>query len=438
MATPVQILCAVPAFNAGDTTRGIEIARAIRDVGQQRGKGAEITFIFPQTPQSFAPQIQQAGFPTHSLDFALTDPEIDTLMRADHTGTELIYNLDKARHLIQTCMDALASTRPDLVVFGYVPMVGIAAQVLHLPSISFLPAPLYRPWVTQHLLKDIPDELDNPLIARVPAQIRRKMAGYLSRFISSTEFFRQPTLAAAGRALGWESPTPDFIGMMDADLQLVNDLPDAYSGEDVGPRTRICGPLFNRPTHATVAPEIAQHFAPGAIPRVFVSMGSSGEKQYLLEAIKAVANVPCRALVVVPPHICALDEARACAGGAPDVLLTDAFVPAHRVNAMADFAITHGGQGTVQTAMMSGTPVVGVGMQLEQTMNLDRLVRQGAGIRIARGQWHAPVVERALRRVITTPAFHESAQLLNKAFAAIDGHQMAGDAIWDFITAKIC
>lgn len=433
MTTSIRVTCAVPAFNAGDTTRGIEIARAIRDVGQQRGYKAEITFVYPRTTRTFEAQIREAGFPVRPVEFSLTDDEVATIMHADHTGNEFVSDLDHARQMLRACMSELEANRPDLVVVGFMPMVGIITQLWHVPTVSYVPFPLYRPWVHCCFLRDIPDELARTPIAHAPRSVRRTLARGISWAVTCKAFFRQPTLAAAGRELGWSPPHPDLFAMLDANIQLVNDLPANYEGEDIGPHTRIAGPLFSRPADAPVSQDILRQFETCSVPRVFVSMGSSGEKQYLLAAIDAVARVTCRAVVVVPPAVCSLEEARQRAGESPHILLTDDFVPAHKVNAMADFAIIHGGQGTVQTAMFSGTPIVGVGMQWEQCANLDQFVHRGAGIRIARSQWHAATVERALREVITTPSFRMSASQIKAEFDATNGRQMTGELIWDFL-----
>lgn len=53
MAVPTRMTFAVPAFIAGDTTRSIEIARAIREVGERRGCEAEIIFVYPRTTHTF-------------------------------------------------------------------------------------------------------------------------------------------------------------------------------------------------------------------------------------------------------------------------------------------------------------------------------------------------------------------------------------------------
>lgn len=413
--------------------RAARIARAIREVGQQRGCEAEVTFTYPRTNQSFETQIRQAGFPVRPLEFGLTDKQVAAIMHADHTGNEFIDDLDSARQFVRACIAELEANRPDLVIFGFMPMVGIAAQLLHVPSVSYVPFPVYRPWVQRNFLKDIPDELDNALVAHAPRRTRRRLARPLSWAVTYTGFFMQPTLSVAGQELGWTPPQPDLFAMLDADIQLVNDLPANYDGEDIGPHARIAVPLFSHPATAPVAPDILRQFEAGTVPRVFVSMGSSGEKRYLLAAIEAVARVTCRTVVVVPPHVCSLEEARLQVDEASHVLLTDKFVPAHVVNPMADFAIIHGGQGTVQRAMFSGTPVVGVGMQWEQSANLDQFVHRGAGIQIARNQWCAATVERALRQLIASPAYRESAKQLKAEFGAINGRQMTGELIWDLV-----
>ncbi|WP_130873686.1 hypothetical protein [[Pseudopropionibacterium] massiliense] len=72
MQKPVKVTFVVPAFNAGDTTRGIETARAIQRVAAQRGREVEISFIYPQTEQSFAEQIAEGGYGTRTAGLTLS------------------------------------------------------------------------------------------------------------------------------------------------------------------------------------------------------------------------------------------------------------------------------------------------------------------------------------------------------------------------------
>ncbi|MDI2091758.1 hypothetical protein [Commensalibacter oyaizuii] len=52
------------------------------------------------------------------------------------------------------------------------------------------------------------------------------------------------------------------------------------------------------------------------------------------------------------------------------VYVINKFIPALKVNLMADVILCHGGQGTLQTAFYVGTSVVGVAMQQEQFIDL--------------------------------------------------------------------
>ncbi len=435
MQKPVKVTFVVPAFNAGDTTRGIETARAIQRVAAQRGREVEISFIYPQTEQSFAEQIAEGGYGTRTAGLTLSQEEVDAIMRADHDGTEFLVDRQRSGEVINAIVEDLRLDRPDLVVFGFIPHAGIAAQLVGIPAVVYTPFPMYRPWVERWFLQDVPDDLKLGIVDRLPGRLRKRMSKRLSTLVTRSGFFRQPSLVRAAQEHGWSNPQADMFGMFDVDIQLVNDLPSYYEGQDIGPRTRIAGPLFNKPADVPVPQEIANHFAGDGAPKVFVSMGSSGEKEYLLTAIDAVAGMNCRAVVVCPPHVVSLDEARGHAGNAGNVLLTDRFVPAPAVNSLADVAIIHGGQGTVQTAVYAGTPVVGVGMQWEQCTNLDRLAQRGSAIRIPRGKWRVDRVRGALEKLLTDPAHTTVAKQLQAELVSTDGYQMTGDLIWDLLSA---
>jgi hypothetical protein len=161
------------------------------------------------------------------------------------------------------------------------------------------------------------------------------------------------------------------ISLFDAvktDLTLVTDLPNF----------RITGPIFAGNDDAAYGgktaeldADIAAHMRDGNRPAVLVTMGSSGTSELLFGAIKALMptldareKVPqddWNVLILASPAICRLDEAQAVARNHPRLLVTDRFIPGPVANAMADLVVTHGGQGTVQTAIAAGIPIVGVG-----------------------------------------------------------------------------
>lgn len=430
---PLKVTCFLPGFNAGETTRGIELCRALAAGARERHREVAIRLAYNTAHFDYEAQIVASGFEAHRLSLHLDEATVSSIMMADHHAAELISDLAQARQFIQALIDDIVASRPDLVLCGFVPPAGIAAQIVRIPAVLYLPFPAYRPWVRRHLLRDIPDDLDNAILSAAPPPLRRLLASAVSSAMFTQGIFKQPTFAAAGHQLGWQAQNPDLFTMFDSPLQLVTDLPAFYEGQDIGPKTKVTGPVFSVPPDVEPAPEILRMFSPGPRNRVFVSMGSSGEKPYLLAAIQALTTMPVRAVVVVAPRICSLADVRQSVPIPPHVFLTDSFVPAHQVNAMADAAVIHGGQGTVQTAATSGTPIVGVGMQAEQSTNLDNIVRRGTGIRIPKRQWNPQTIRRALRQVFDLPSFQENAARLKRDYDAVDGPAEAARAIWEFL-----
>lgn len=434
---PLRVVCYVPTFNAGDTTRGIEVVRALVAKAEAENRTTDVIFICPPIASvNYEALILRAGFKIGHTAVPLSEADIDGFMNADRTGAEFVPEFDRAKLYIEKYMEDMRERKPDVLVNGCIPPAGIAAQILGIPTVTYLPFPADLAWAKRHLIKDIPDGLENALTMGLPAKWRRRITAGLARLAFRQTFFTQPTLARAGRELGWREQNANLFTMLKADVELVNELPDYFVNQELGPRTKITGPLFSRPPEAPVNPRILEIFSPENTRKVLVTMGSSGVKEYLLEAVKAVVAAKVNAVVVVQPTICSLAEITKELSIPRNVYLTDAFIPAHQVNPLADAAIIHGGQGTVQTALYSGTPVVGVGMQAEQQGNLDNLAYRGAGIRIARKFWKAAEIQRALEKVLAKPEFKANARELSRSFAAIDGYKEAGNAIWELVKAR--
>jgi UDP:flavonoid glycosyltransferase YjiC (YdhE family) len=128
-----------------------------------------------------------------------------------------------------------------------------------------------------------------------------------------------------------------------------------------------------------------------------------------------------------------INEARECAGNSLNVYITDKFVPAPLVNALADIVISHGGQGTVQTAIASGTPIVGFAMQPEQQINLDNVVIRGGAIRIPKHRWKSGNIQASIKNIIKEPSYKENMKILKKVLQSTDGKKNSALAIWNYI-----
>ncbi|SEF27683.1 UDP:flavonoid glycosyltransferase YjiC, YdhE family [Amycolatopsis pretoriensis] len=344
-----------------------------------------------------------------------------------------------AESMIKGESAALSALRPDVVLHGFWPPASIASRMLGIPTICFLSLPMHPDTLmSRNFLRDIPDPAK--LLTYLPRPVRRRLAALIPRrAIAAVPMFAQRNIRVGAERAGWEGvPLQHIWDMLSADLTIVNDLPDFYEDVRLPLGFRLTGPLFaSAAGDEEIELGIAALFGPRERrPKVLCTMGSSAKPEQLLAAVAALTGGVARdwnSVIVVPPAICPLELVRRHVGDAEHVYLTDRFVPAPLVNELADVVVSHGGQGTVQTAVSTGTPVVGFGVQTEQQLNLDRVVEAGAGIRLPIHRWKPAAIRRAVNKVLTEPAYEERARLLQRRFAAVDGRTAAGREIWHWL-----
>ncbi|MBS1252072.1 MAG: PGL/p-HBAD biosynthesis glycosyltransferase [Anaerolineales bacterium] len=181
-----------------------------------------------------------------------------------------------------------------------------------------------------------------------------------------------------------EQPAAALTGWSLGDYSLIADVPE-FAGLEAGPNQHFIGPLIGR----LDAP------IPEDQPIVYFAMGSSGTAGIIADIMPVFAGQPYRVISPIKSLVEGLDGRCPTYEVPANVIVTD-WLPAHEVNPMADISVIHGGIGTVMTACLSGTPVVGVGMQPEQEANLDCLVRAGCAIRLSKRRVTAEAVANAI------------------------------------------
>jgi UDP:flavonoid glycosyltransferase YjiC (YdhE family) len=87
---------------------------------------------------------------------------------------------------------------------------------------------------------------------------------------------------------------------------------------------------------------------------------------------------------------------------------------------MADIVISHGGQGTVQTAIVSGTLIVGMAMQPEQQINHDNVVFVGGAIRIPKHRWKSKAINHAVKKIASVGSFRKCMEKLKQDMDGVD------------------
>jgi len=445
MSTTTHVAISVALSDAGEATRSLALARALRD---RCPAGHELRISFLSEGSRFEPMIEEAGFPIVPCEPRVAGGSIAEDLRPEFP--ELVGSQEIARAFLEGQLASLRDLRPHVVLHGMWPFASLAARLLDLPTIAFLPLPLHRATMTGGMLHDLPDPV--PVLTRLPRPLRRMIARAAAPLMVRAPILHQHRLGAAATACGWPSEGPlSLFEAVRADLTVVTDLPSFHTGYPVPEGFVIVGPVFADDGAATQAgsaeldADLVAALRRDDLPAILLTMGSSGTSELLLEAIRALAPPPrtvpghdlapddWNVVVLAPPAVCPLEDARAAAAESPRVLVTDRFIPALAANRLAAAVVSHGGQGTVQTALAAGTPLIGVGLQMEQQINLDHVMDAGAGIRIQRQRWRTPIIRRAVRTVLADPEYRRHAEALAGTIRTLDGAGTAAKHMWDFL-----
>lgn len=430
----IHIVLSVAWQDAGDTTRAIAMAVALRD---QCPPGLDLKIDFLSCGSRFEYQITDAGF-----NIVPAQPRVKGISVAHDLGwdwPEFFGSEEIAKTFIDGQLAAFRTLKPDIVFHGMWAPASIAARLLGIRTINFLPVPLHPGAFAHGLVRDLPDMM--PLFTRLPRPIRQRMAWWASGLMIKAPIFQQKRLGAAAAAAGWPIKGPiSLFDMNMADLNLVNDHPIFHREylHRIPDNIVLTGPLYAS-NDAKLDDDIEAHLTKGPGASILITMGSSGTEDFLFEAIKALKMDPndnWNAVILASKSICDIDKANAVAGGDPRLLVTDRFIPAPAANALADVIVTHGGQGTVQCALAAGKPLVGVALQVEQQTNLDNAMNAGAGIRVQKQFWKAKNIRSTVLTVLNDPKYTANARILAETLNSMDGAKTAAEVMWKFILSE--
>jgi len=418
--------------DAGDATRAIEIAKGIME---HKPKDVDVRIVFLSRGSRFEQKAVDCGFEIYHAEPKMSGVGMHQDFHYAPERGELIGKKSIALELIKGEIKAYQDIKPDIVLHGFWPIAGVARRMMEkeIPGICFVPLPMTEAFLD--VIPDVPEQV-KPL-SMLPYRVRIGIFRRIPKFIKKRiPILRQSNIRNAAIELGWKGERLlNVFDLLKADLTLVNDLPDYYDQKFFPKNVLFTGPVFSRSDSGeNVSPQIEEIFtSKNGKAKVFCTLGSSGTKKQLLEIVKvftAAEGLKWNAVILSPSSVCPVEEAKALLGGRAGVYITDKFIPAQKVNAMADVVVCHGGQGTVQTALSSGTPLVSVAMQQEQFINLSNVALYGAGIRIPLDKWNAGNIRKAITGIIRNKEFKDAAAKLRDRINDMDGQTKSAEIIW--------
>ncbi len=398
------LVFAPETINIAETSRMVEIAKAVRE---------RFHCIFFGYTDKFSHLITEAGFEFRRMEPWLTEAKIEHLWRADRGETfSNPFSVDYLRQRVESEIRLFRDLEPVAVVMGFTLSVALSARVAGVPLVYVMPFPLTRPFLDAGMT-EWPDMFDYPILRIIP-QIWRK------RWI--THFFKTTTLwIGPFHQLSKEykiRPIKKMLDLLEGDYNLITDIPDLTGVKDLPPNWRYVGPIFAHLSGEAPA-EILN--LPKDKPLIYCAMGSSANRAILRAVLESFDGMPYTVIAPMKAHF-EKEKLRVPA----NVLLYD-WLPAHKVNPLADVAVIHGGQGTVQTACASGTPFVGIGLQPEQEANIDMIARQGCAIRLSKRRFTRAKLLESIEFLLNDAHARQRAKEIQALSTAWDGTKNAAE-----------
>jgi UDP:flavonoid glycosyltransferase YjiC (YdhE family) len=234
---------------------------------------------------------------------------------------------------------------------------------------------------------------------------------------------------------------PSLAALVLGDLSLVPEIPEVVGvpPEELAawrpagrrsyrPATRLryTGPLYAH-LDLPLPPEVDRFLDRPGAPVVYVAITSS-PPALVRHAVAALLTLEVRVLVAATVH----DPDRLldglATGAAGDRVLVGGVLPSHLVMPRVALAVTAGGQGSTQTAMAAGTPLLGLPLQPEQDLNVVLLERQAAARRLAPRR--VPTALAALAEsMLADPAYRRAAGRIRDLYQRVDGPARTAEAI---------
>ena len=416
------MICLLPqCAYLSETTRMLEIHRALR----QRGIPVRVA-THGGTHEAL---LRAAG-----VDYDIVGPPMDARRSAafvraavgmGHVGQSM-YTDEEIRSYVAAEAEYFRAHRITVGVTGFLLTTMLSSRLAGVTVLTDHGS--WVPPVYEHGLVPAPSQPPWPILRALPERVLRWLA---NAALPRTRFYCGGFNRVAAE-LGIE-PVPSLSALVLGDLAMVTEVPEVLgipaaemsswrpAGRRAyrpGTRLRYTGPLYARLD--IPLPEAVEEFLDRPGPIVYVAITSTSPR-IIRAVVASLAALEVRVLVSATVH--ALSDL------AGERVMVAGTLPSHLVMPRVDLAITAGGQGSVQTAMAAGTPVLGIPLQPEQDLNVALLERRGAARLVPRRDAHSSRLASVADDMLRHGQYRAAADQVRRLYDAVDGPAIAAGVV---------
>lgn len=355
-----------------ETSRAIEIFKALKMLG--------VNPLVATHGGTYEHILREERIPYQIVSPEMTNEQCRDYVLANIGKKRGFYQANVLREHVHSEIDFLKKNQVSLVHIGFTLSVKLSARLLHIP-LSTAHGSFFPP-VFEKRLVPFRKDFDVGLIRLFPDRWKRQFVNWLFPHIKAftkafdvvaKELGIAPIQSIADLFVGdytFVTDTPEIIGISKDEIE---------SWEKKKKDSRYSSPIkliLAGAIYAKLFGEVSQdlvEFFHTDKPKIFVALTSS-VKDCLSRVYDTLKGMDCRAVFSTTIHPKDFEPSE-------NILLKD-HIPSHKVMPLCDLAIIHGGQGSIQTAIASSTPILGFPLQPEQNLNLQLIENHKAGFNL--------------------------------------------------------
>ena len=365
--------------------------------------------------------LEQEGIPWRLIEPEMSVERCQAFVKANRIDGGLggFYQADELEQIVRHEIDFLVSGKFDAVLTGFNLSLGLSARkagclycVTHLGSWN--PIIFEREMQTpfNYLTYKIPKLIPRAWIRRLVNRIYRtskiktgvcnKVAGKLSiePFHSTMDMFMGD--------LTLVTECPEVLGISQEDMESWKPRQPDFFHSNL--RLKYAGPLYAQ-LFGEVEEDVLR-FLNSPNNKIYVALTSS-RPDYIQGVVNALLELDASILLAGTVHDLRIDS---------DKLIIKKYLPSHLIMPRMDLAVIHGGQGSVQTAIASGTPILGFPLQTEQMFNLELIQQRGAGINLPLQLMGKPeLIRDAAEEILNTKSYRTEVRKMQSIYGRYNG-----------------
>lgn len=308
-----------------------------------------------------------------------------------------VYDIETLRRYVERDLELIDEVRPDLVIGDFRLSLSVSARVAGVPYITLTNA-YWSPYAPR---KHYPLPV-LPMTRLLPIAVAQSLFKVVAPYAMRGHC--DPINRLRGER-GLPSLGSDLRRVYtDADHTLYADFPGLFPAAELPANHHFLGPvLWSPPT-----PEPPWWTSlPTDVPRVYLTMGSSGRAGVLGHVLAALADLP----VVVM----ASTAGASIPSALPANARVAAYLPGIEAAARSSLVVCNGGSPTSQQALAAGVPVLGIASNMDQFMNMEAVASAGAGLVMRCDRLRISRIRAACVRLLNEPGFRAAAQRLSRS-----------------------